>query len=198
MSFIYNSSVLEFEANEQSVSGTGDALAIEETVFFGAEWEDEGFENDLLAKGPFAAGARASFQSSGRAGFEAGFEVTAGDIDALIEFQALGSIPEKQSVVIGEFFDLEADAELEAGEFDSSSPTARAFLDAVLEVEFEAEGEVAFLGARARGSVADEVDARFTIAGIDPWESHRLAAWRSSRSLTKKSVSISMLRAKKF
>lgn len=168
MASFYDSGVLSFEANEQSLSGTGDAFALEETVFFGAEWEDEGFEIDLLAEGPFATGARASFLSSGRAGFEAGFEISAGDIDALIEFQALGTIPATQSVVAGEFFDLDANAEIEAGEFDSTSPTARAFLDAVLEVDFEAFGEVAFLGARTSGTFEDEIDARFTIAGIDP------------------------------
>lgn len=168
MSSFYSSGVLAFETNEQSLTGTGDAFALEETVFFGTEWEDEGFSIDLLAEGPFATGGKASVISSGRAGFEAGFEITAGDIDAKIEFQALGNLPDSGTIVAGEFFDLGADAEIQAGEFDSTSPTARAFLDAILEADIEASAEVAFLGARTSGFFDEEVDARFTIAGIDP------------------------------
>jgi len=35
MSNLYDSGVLSFETNEQSLTGTGDAFAIEETVFLG-------------------------------------------------------------------------------------------------------------------------------------------------------------------
>ncbi len=113
-------------------------------------------------------GAEVKLTSTGKFGFELGYTVDGGSVEAGAEFSATAVIPDP--VGPGELFSLNPNSSLDDGTISSQSPTAKAFLNAVAELEASVTAQGCLILAGCTSGSGDLVDfaETLTLAEINP------------------------------
>lgn len=153
----------DFLAENVNQFGGGDALVINEDVFLGAAFDTGnrqfgGYVDSFGLK----TGARADLRLHGRAGFDVGFFINSGSVDA--DFDDV-SVQQQfaDPLTAGEQIDVETLQELLGGSFETISPTLGAYTDLVFELAGHAK-----LNARVLDSGSGlTVGGPFNVADID-------------------------------
>ncbi len=118
-------------------------------------------------------GATVTLATAGAVGVEFGYVADAGSVASELDFSATALIPDPGEVGVGEVFNLNPDSVFEDGKLDSTSPTAGANVDVVvdLEVTASAKGCVFLAGCKTAGPTKlIDADEQKELIGIDPNE----------------------------
>jgi len=112
-------------------------------------------------------GAEAEVTTSGKAGFDLNYKLSAGSFGAALDYDATAELPDE--VKAGEAFRLDTSSVFSDGTINSQSPTAEASVDAVLKIEAAAKatGCVALLGCASGQGTFLSVDEDRELVGID-------------------------------
>lgn len=113
-------------------------------------------------------GAEAEVTTSGKAGFDLNYKLSAGSFGATVDYGAEAELPDE--IKAGEAFRLQTRSVFSDGTINSQSPTAEASVDAVLKIEAAAKatGCITFLGCATGQGTFLSVDEDRELVGIDP------------------------------
>jgi hypothetical protein len=113
-------------------------------------------------------GAVVGLNTSGKFGFELGYELDSGSVDANVTFDALASIPELVSS--GDLVDLQTSSVLGDGLITTQSPTARAYVNAVasLQATVTAQGCLIALGCTSDSAQLANFDETLPLLEVNP------------------------------
>ena len=168
MATVYDYTNLNFETSGQSMWGTGTSYQIDETAFFGVEWDNKtvpfgkiigGVSNacaPLLGckKVDTRTGLKSSMSTSGKVGFEFGAKIDSGSVDAAVSFAADLFVPEAGMLSSGEFVQLNAKSDFSGPQsLKTTFPTTKLSASLVLgaKADFSIMGCVFLVGC-AEGS----------------------------------------------
>jgi hypothetical protein len=113
-------------------------------------------------------GAVVGLTSSGKFGFELGYEVDAGSVNADVTFDAFASVP--NTVSRGELVDLQTNSLLGNGLITTQSPTARAYVNAVasLQATVTAQGCLISLACTSGSGTLANFDETLPLLEVNP------------------------------
>jgi len=115
-------------------------------------------------------GAKVDLTTSGAFGFELGYTVDGGSVNATADFSAEAIIPDARDVKIDQFFNLNPTATLDDGSLSSQSPTAKAFINAIakLEASVSAQACVILAGCVQDSANLVNINETLELVSIDP------------------------------
>lgn len=153
---------LEFTSEDQSMWGTGAAFQLDETNFYGVEWDERataggfvGGETQILNPlwvawnlCPFlcpdeptkffsvdtTTGLQVSATTQGKIGFELGVTIDSGSVDAVVDYTTQITTPDPGEIASGEFISLNQSSTLTGDSLQSQFPTMEASLSVVMQV----------------------------------------------------------------
>lgn len=117
---------LDFETENQSMWNSGRSFSIEESLFFGKEWDESG----SFKKAGFGLGG----STEGKAGLQAEFAINSGSVSAELPIDVNFTIPNNirpgDTITILSSYDIDEDAY-----FETVSPLVDAALDLIFELD---------------------------------------------------------------
>jgi hypothetical protein len=132
---VYANEQLSFQTKEQSMWSSGDGFVFDWSKEFltpqistGSVWIDPG----PITNSGVTVDTRFAFSAAGRMGVGAGFYLTAGHVDANLDFDVSLSTPD--AIGRGEFFAISGDStRLGSSQLKTYSPTARTYLEGIIQ-----------------------------------------------------------------
>jgi len=177
MATIYDFTDLNFETSGQSMWNTGTSYQLDETVFYGAEWENKKVTVGSIAGGrsnvcvpllgctdvDTRTGVKARMTTSGKVGFEFGAKIDSGSVDAAVSFAADLFVPEAGNLRPGEFIQINTNSDFFGRQsLETTFPTAELSASLILgaKADFFIKGCLISLGC-TKGSSGE--------IGFDPY-----------------------------
>jgi len=153
---------LTFSSQNQSMWGTGAAIQLDQTDFYGTTWNESGSVGGFIGGNTrvlnplwslwsicpafcppeptkyfnvdTTTGLQVSANTQGRIGFELGVRVDSGSVDAAVNYNTQVIVPETRDINAGEYISLNPTSSLTGNSLASQFPTMSASLSVVMEV----------------------------------------------------------------
>ncbi len=114
-------------------------------------------------------GGKATVKTTGEAGVQMDYLLSAGSVDPTLEYSVLAEVPDVGEVQKDELFNLNAKSTFEDGTLKAQSPTAEVSVDTVLKSTVDVSGEACFAGACTSGSERIiNVNDQSELVSVDP------------------------------
>jgi hypothetical protein len=122
---------------------------IDYSKFIGTSWNTSQDFGGITCPLGVCGGAQATVDFAGKVGFNFGFKVDSGSVNASVQYSASAALPDPS--VGTAFFNLNPNSTLNAGTFSTSSPNLEANVDGVLNLKAGASGEVCYITGCSSG-----------------------------------------------
>lgn len=114
-------------------------------------------------------GAKVDVSTSGKAGFDLNYKLSAGSLGASFDYNVEAFLPHARDIRAGEDFHIQTSSVFSDGALDTQSPTAEASVDAVLKIDASVSGQgcVLLVGCASGSGKILDVDEDRELIGVD-------------------------------
>ncbi len=156
---------LNFESLNQNMWGGGGSIVLSDTYNVGLGWNESGSVGGLV----LGTGAELGGSTTGYIGFETGYKIDSGSINAYYPVNVELSYPDPFLVKKGETFTVSSNYTVDGGAgFDTVFPEMEAYVDLLFEMTATIWGKAAILGAsKSFSRQLIDTDIRQEIVGFD-------------------------------